>query len=325
MCRQIPLTLLCSLLATGLALAEPIAVDPNLPHYHPVDSLSGTLRLIGSDTMNNIVGRWADRFTKIYPNVDVQIRQKGASTAVGGLLSGGADLGMSTQALRESERSKLQAKLGGPPVEVSVGANMTAIFVRRDNPLACLDMKQIDAIFSSTQKAGHPDITTWSQLLPSAAPMANQPIRLYGRNSASQVYGQLKMTALLGGDFKSTIVEMPGSQSLLRAIADDVGGCGYAGIGYETPAVRAVPIQVGEATIPPTIENLNHYPLTQELRLIYVVPHGETLDPLRREFLKFALSHEGQSAVLSDGYLSLPLPQIAQERSHLAPANATGE
>ncbi|TWT39456.1 PstS family phosphate ABC transporter substrate-binding protein [Blastopirellula retiformator] len=319
MCRQIPLTLLCSFIATGLAWAEPIAIDPDLPHYHPVDSLSGTLRLIGSDTMNNIVHRWADGFTKIYPNVDVQIRQKGASTAVGGLLSGGADLGMSTQALRESERFKLQAKLGGPPVEIAIGANMTAIFVHRDNPIACLNMKQVDAIFSSTKKADQHDITTWSQLLPPTAPMANQPIRLYGRNSASQVYGQLKTTALLGGDFKSTIIEMPGSQSLLQAIAGDANGCGYTGIGYQTPAVRAVPIQVGETTIPPTIENLDRYPLTQKLRLIYIVPSGEKLDPLLAEFIRFVYSQEGQSGLVREGFAPLAESRAQSGRYSVCP------
>ncbi|PQO43278.1 substrate-binding domain-containing protein [Blastopirellula marina] len=308
-------TFLASLAWPSWAAAQ-VQTDPDLPHYVAgEEELSGKLTLIGSDALNNMVAVWADRFTQLYPNVDVQIRQKGASTPVGGLLGGGADFGMSTWELTNRERAELQTKLGSLPTEITVAADMTAIFVHRDNPLASLSMDQVDAIFSSTRKGGKADITEWRQLLPPTAPTAKLPIQLYGRNSATQVYGQMKKQAIRSGDFKTAIKEMPGSAALLQAIAKDPAGCGYAGIGYATAEVRAVPLTVGEQSIAPTPENLDRYPLTKKLRLIYVVPPGEALDPLRREFLKYALSREGQAAVLGDGYLPLPAAVVKKLRT----------
>jgi phosphate transport system substrate-binding protein len=40
-----------------------------LPDYQPVSGVSGSIKSIGSDTLNNVMTLWAEGFQAQYPNV----------------------------------------------------------------------------------------------------------------------------------------------------------------------------------------------------------------------------------------------------------------
>jgi phosphate transport system substrate-binding protein len=48
------------------------------------------------------------------------------------------------------------------------------------------------------------------------------------------------------------------------------------------------------------------YPLARFLYIYVNLKPGTELDPLRREFLRFVLSRQGQEDVVKDGYFPLP-------------------
>ena len=83
--------------------AEGIAVDPELPEYKPVSGISGSLKSIGSDTMNNMMALWAGGFQRFYPNVKVEIEGKGSSTAPPALIAGTAQFGPMSRAMKDAE------------------------------------------------------------------------------------------------------------------------------------------------------------------------------------------------------------------------------
>ncbi|MEM7517843.1 MAG: phosphate-binding protein, partial [Planctomycetota bacterium] len=63
---------LAATLAAPLLLALPcsaqaVQVDKKLPDYEPVQGVSGTIKSVGSDTMNNLMALWGDGFKKFYP------------------------------------------------------------------------------------------------------------------------------------------------------------------------------------------------------------------------------------------------------------------
>jgi phosphate transport system substrate-binding protein len=139
---------------------------------------------------------------------------------------------------------------------------------------------------------------------------------LYGRNSASGTYGYFKEHALFKGDFKDTVKEQPGSSSVVQGIASDKYAIGYSGIGYKTADVRAVPLATGEGAEFVAAESENaysgDYPMARFLFLYTNVKPGTPLDPLRREFLKYVFSKQGQQDVLKDGYLPVPAAVAAE-------------
>ncbi len=78
--KTAPALLVAALLA-GTAGAQTIQVDPSIQPYKPVSGVSGNLSSIGSDTLNNLMTLWAEKFNRMYPNVKIQIEGKGSSTA----------------------------------------------------------------------------------------------------------------------------------------------------------------------------------------------------------------------------------------------------
>ena len=74
-------TAMAAIVATLPFAAQAQGLDPNLPDYNQVSGVSGNLKSIGSDTLNNLMTLWAEGFKKAYPNVNVQIEGKGSSTA----------------------------------------------------------------------------------------------------------------------------------------------------------------------------------------------------------------------------------------------------
>lgn len=294
---------------TAILLASPVLaevkVDEKLPEYEPVQGVSGTIKSVGSDTLNNLMTLWAEKFKEVYPNVQVEIEGKGSSTAPPALIEGASNFGPMSRAMKDKEIDAFEKKFGYKPVAVKTAIDMLAVYVHKDNPIAKdgLTLPQVDAIFSSTRKGGHADdISDWSDVgLEGSWAL---PISLYGRNSASGTYGYFKKKALFKGDYKDSVKEQPGSSSVVQGVASDKGGIGYSGIGYKTADVATVPLaKKGKNYIAPAAENASSYPLARFL-LVYVNKKpGEDLDPLRREFLKLIFSKQGQEVVVKDGYI----------------------
>jgi phosphate transport system substrate-binding protein len=292
-----------------------VQVDPALPTYEPTSGVSGTIKSVGSDTMNNLMTLWSEGFKRFYPNVRTEIEGKGSSTAPAALIEGTSNFGPMSRAMKPTEEDAFEAKFGYKPLQLHTSIDMLAVYVNKDNPIKGLNLAQVDAIFSSTRKLGlQTDIRTWGQAGLVGA-WANRPISLYGRNSASGTYGYFKEVALGQGDYKSSVKEQPGSSTVVQGVATDVNGIGYSGIGYKTADVRAVPLAVeGNDYVPATPDNAytGDYPLARPLLLAINHKPGSQLEPLRREFIKYIFSRQGQEDVVKDGYF--PVPAAVAER-----------
>jgi phosphate transport system substrate-binding protein len=292
-------------------------VDGSLPAYKKVaGEVSGSLKCVGSDTMNNLVAIWAEGFKKFYPSVREGIEGKGSASAPPALAEGTCTFGPMSRDWKPSEIDAFKAKHGYPPTVVPVALDMLAVFVHRDNPLASLTLQQVDAIFSKNRTGGATaDVRTWGDL-GLQGEWKDRPISLYGRNATSGTYGYFKEFALFKGDFKSTVKEQPGSSAVVQAIASDKYGIGYSGIGYRTADVRAIALAAkpAAAAVEPVAANAysGDYPLARFLFLSVNRKPGTNLDPLRREFLRYVLSAAGQGDVKKDGYLPLPATVVEQ-------------
>jgi phosphate transport system substrate-binding protein len=296
-----------TVMVVGVALAA-VDVDPNLPHYEKTRGVSGAIKSIGSDTMNNLMALWSEDFRSMYPSVQVEIEGKGSSTAPPALISGTSNFGPMSRKMKSGEVDDFVAEFGYEPTHLRTGIDMLAVFVHKDNPIEGLTLQQLDAIFSKTRKGGYPrDITTWGDL-GLTGEWANKPISIYGRNSASGTYGYFKDHALFKGDYKSSVKEQAGSSAVIQAVASDRYAIGYSGIGYKTADVRAVPLSIdaGAAAdfVEATDENAytGEYPLARFLYVAFNYRPNSELDPLRREFVRYIFSREGQLNVIKDGY-----------------------
>ena len=301
-----------SLAAVIMFVAAASAQDlyPGLQQYAKAGGeVSGSLKCVGSDTMNNLVALWAEGFKKFYPSVREGIEGKGSASGPPALTEGTCTFAPMSRNWKPSEIDAFKEKHGYAPVVVPTAIDMLAVFVHKDNPLPELSLQQVDAIFSKNRNGGaKADIRTWGDL-GLEGEWKDKPISLYGRNASSGTYGYFKENALFKGDFKPTVKEQPGSSSVVQAIASDKFAIGYSGIGYMTADVRAVPLAAkpGSKAVPvePEFAYTGEFPLARFLYMSVNHKPGSELDPLRREFIRYMLSAEGQADVKKDGYLPI--------------------
>jgi phosphate transport system substrate-binding protein len=221
--------------------------------------------------------------------------------------------------MKGSEIDAFEKKYGYKPTELRTSLDALAFYVHKDNPLKCLTLQQVDAIFSKTRRGGYKeDVKTWGQL-GLTGEWANKPISLYGRNSASGTYGFFKEVALFKGDYKDEVKEQPGSASVVQGVTNDRFAAGYSGIGYITSGVRAVPLaeKAGGKCVETTPEAVasGDYPLGRFLYVYINKAPNRQLEPVVREFAKFIFTREGQEVVVKDGYYPVPETVAAKERA----------
>jgi phosphate transport system substrate-binding protein len=307
-----------TLVAGSVLAARQVAVDPQLPVYEPTRGVAGSIKSVGSDTMNNLMTRWGEVFREYYPNVQIEVEGKGSSTAPPALIRGTASFGPMSRRMKPSEIDAFEARFGYKPTLLRTGIDMLAVFVHKDNPIAerGLTLEEVDAIFSKTRKGGHEAIETWGDL-GLTGEWANKPISLYGRNSASGTYGYFKSEALFEGDFRDSVKEQPGSSAVIQGVASDRFAIGYSGVGYATVDVKAVPLSKRamprSAAVPPDAETVQDYPLARFLYVYVNARPNAELDPVRREFVRFIFSQRGQEAVIQQGYIPVRAPIAARD------------
>ena len=314
----------------ALALAGSVAavsayaldVDPKLTDYKKMSGVEGSLKTVGSDTLNNVMSLWAEGFAKEYPSVKIEIEGKGSGTAPPALISGTAQFGPMSRTMNGGETDDFEKKYGYKPSSIRVAVDSLGVFVHKDNPIKCLSLAQVDAIFSKGHKRGYKeDVKTWGQL-GLTGEYASKPISLYGRNSASGTYGYFKEHTLANGDYKDSVKEQPGSSAVVQGIASDKFAIGYSGVGYKTADVRTVPITAkeGGTCFDATSDNAysGDYAITRFLYVYVNKKPGAAMDPVRAEFAKFLLSKQGQTAVIKDGFYPVPSAVATEDLKALA-------
>jgi phosphate transport system substrate-binding protein len=317
--KMAPLAVALALGASSVLSAQAVKVDAGIPAYSKTSGVSGNLSSVGSDTLNNLMTLWAEGYRKEYPNVRIQIEGKGSSTAPPSLIQGTSQLGPMSRLMKAEEIDAFEKKYGYKPTPIRVAVDGIAVFVNKDNPVKGLTLQQVDGIFSKGHACGGKAINNWGQA--GLKEWANQPISLYGRNSASGTYGYFKEHALCKGDYRDTVKEQPGSASVVQGVTEDKFAVGYSGVGYKTSGVRAVPLAAkpGGEFVEDTAENIlsGKYPISRFLYVYVNKAPNKPLDPLVREFVKYVLSQQGQTTVVKDGFIPLPGRIVQEELAKL--------
>jgi phosphate transport system substrate-binding protein len=303
------ITAIALLVASAMPAAQAVQLDPKIPAYKPAQGVSGTISSKGSDTMNNLMTLWTEGFKKQYPGVQVSMEGKGSGSAPPALVDGTANFGCMSREMKQDEIDKFEKAFGYKPTAIPTSIDTLAVFVHKDNPLASLTLPQIDAIFSKTRNGKfEKEIKTWGDL-GLTGEWADKPISLYGRNSSSGTYTYFKEHALFKGDFREGVKEQPGSSAVVQAVSGDKYAMGYSGIAAKTDGVRALALSKAADKPAVTAELARAYDGTYPMaRFLYVYVNlkpGTELDPLRREFVRYILSKDGQTEVVKEGFFPL--------------------
>jgi phosphate transport system substrate-binding protein len=333
----------------GIAAAEsagPIAVpqlDQALAKYEAKTQVSGYVRIVGSDTMRQLMARLASEFNRRQSDAKINVQGGGSATALPEFLGSPAKakpavappwgkdrtaqpamIMASSRELTSEEVAAFASIHGYEPTSVPVAMDAVAIYVHKDNPLQGLTLDQVDAIFSDTRKRGYPhEIKRWGQLGLTNG-WENAQIRLYGRNQKSGTYGFFKEHALAKGNFDPALQEEPGAASVILALSRNSFGIAYSGMGLATSSVRTIPLAEieGMPFVPPTAKSVmdGSYPLRRFLYLYLDKSPSAPVAPVVEEFLAFVKSRDGQEVVVKAGFYPLTYGQLEHTFAIVIPA-----
>jgi phosphate transport system substrate-binding protein len=315
-----------------------------LPDYHPRQQVSGTIRMWGSNYIqdSNLGKYWEDGFRKYQPNAHIAFHMKSATAAVPALVFGAADIGVGRKITfaeqllyeRYKNRDPLIITAATGSYDVTGWQPGYGIVVSKENPLSCLSMQQLDGIFGAERTGGwkgtswHPEwargpqenLRTWGQL-GLTGDWASHPINPYGLNLRYHQATEMSDDILKGSDkwnerlrIYANYVTPDGKlgRDLKADLARDRYGIAWiAAPTFQLPPqlkVLAISRRTGGQCIPYTLQTVHDrtYPLISQIYMFANRNADGSVKPLVREFLRYVASRQGQEAVERDGkYLPL--------------------
>lgn len=309
-----------------ITCAHAVDLDPALPAYTAISGVSGQLKSIGSDTLDNEMKLWAAGYKAQYPDVKIEIEGRGSATAPPALVEGTSQFGPMSRPMTSEELDAFEKKYGYNPSRFRVAVDALAVYVNKDNPIQCLTVQQVGQIFSSARRGGR-SIETWGDA-GLTGEWATKPISLFGRNSISGTYEFFKEIVLYGDDYRREVKQEAGSEAVVRSVAADRFAIGYSGIGYRTAGVRAVPLALypDGKCYDTSAESAysGKYPIARYLYIYVNKRPDQPLDALRGEFIKYILSRDGQTQTEVGGFYPITNEVREEELKRLglaAPAN----
>src|SRR5262245_44369029 len=184
----------------------------------PAESKSVTIN--GSDTMLKLGQRWSELYMKANPDVSIQVAAGGSGNGIAALIAGTTQICQASRPMKDAEKESLKTKRNLDAVENAVALDALAIYVNKDNTLTSITLEQAGKIFRG-------EITNWKDV---GGTPGN--IVLYGRENSSGTYVYFKEHVLENKDFAEKYQALPGTGSVVDAVAKDKSGIGYGGIGY---------------------------------------------------------------------------------------------
>jgi len=252
--------------------------------------LGGNLVIKGSNTVYPAVQVWAEEFKARNPQVEISIEGAGSSTGIAALFNRQADIAMSSRWLKESEIEQMNAQ-GRYFIPFVVGYDGIAIVVNKSLDIDNISLEQLRDIYSGK-------ITTWNQV---DSDLPNRRIAMFSRDNASGTFEVFVDIVMQGGRLAPQVQQLASTTAEVEQVRQNPSGIGYIGMGYITEDIKAISVE----GVKPTTENVNSglYPISRPLYIFVDATDGFPKGVVD-QFIRLALSPQGQSMLLTIGYVN---------------------
>jgi phosphate transport system substrate-binding protein len=268
----------------------------------PSGELSGSISIIGSNTLTPLTSVWAEEFMKMHPKVNIAVSGPGSGVGIADLIDGTTDI---CQASRKIESQEVdQAKANGvEPYEIQVATDALSVVVNPSNPVSELTIAQLSAIYTN-------QITNWKEVGGNDAEIValsrdtNSGTHVFFKEHVVQMQGLPTEDKSL--EYGPHVLFLPSTKEGVDETAKNPNAIFYPGLGYVTNEVKPLAIKktADDPAVLPSVETaLNGtYPISRPL-MFYT--NGEPTGVIKA-FIDYCLSPEGQQKVTEVGYVPLP-------------------
>ena len=240
-------------------------------------TLSGSVALNGSTSMEKVVGALGEQFMADNSGVKVTYDATGSGARIEAASNGSADIGLSSRALKDEETS---AGLVG----TTVALDGIAVIVNPANGVENLTVEQIAQIFTG-------EITDWSELGGEAG-----TISCIGREAGSGTRDGFE--SITGTkDACKMDQELTSTGAVIEAVAGNPNAIGYASLSALKDSVKAVTVN-GVACSEETVLD-GSYEIQRPF--VFVTKDGVELSDQAQAFFDFATSAEANELIRAAG------------------------
>ena len=264
-------------------------------------TLSGSFKIIGSNTVTPLSSVWAEDFMKQNQQVSIAVSGPGSGAGIAALIDGTTDICQSSRLITSKEIDQAKAK-GVNPYEIQVASDALSVVVHPSNPVSELTLAQLSAIYTNK-------ITNWKEVGGIDAPIV---VLSRDTNSGTHVFFKEHVVQMAGLSTADKTLEyglhvlfLPSTEEGVTQVANNPKGIFYAGLGYVNDSVKTIAIKktANDIAVKPSVATSldGTYPISRPL-VYYTngVPTG-----VIKAYIDYCLSAAGQQEVLNAGFVPL--------------------
>ena len=253
---------------------EPVATEP------AAAELSGNVNVNGSTSMGDVIAALTEGFNEANPDVTINYTGSGSGAGITGVLDGTCDLGLSSRALTDDEKSQ-------GAVENIIALDGVAVVVNPENTVTDLTTEQ-------TAQSCTGEITNWSEL-----GGADAEIAVFGRENGSGTRSAFE--EIVGVEDACVYTnEYSSTGDVIGNVASNPNAIGYASLSAVDETVTAVNVN----GVAPSEETVLDGTYEIQRPFVIVTVEGTELSAEAQAFLDYAMSAEVADIIAAAGAVS---------------------
>ena len=256
-------------------------------------NITGSIKIIGSNTITPLSSVWAEEFMSKYPGVSIAVSGPGSGVGFAALIDGTTDICQASRKIKQSEIDQALAN-NVTPYEIHIASDGLAVVVNPSNNISELTMAQLAAIYTG-------NITNWKDVGGHDA-----TIVALARDTQSGTHVFFKEHVMKNAEYGPDVQFLASTSAGITEVITNANAIFYAGLGYITDQVKVVGIKkspTDPAVWPSEATVLNGtYPVARPL---YYYTNGVPKGIIKM-FIDYCLSQEGQQKVREVGFVPLP-------------------
>ncbi len=282
--------------------------------------LSGSIRIDGSSTVAPLTSAIAEEFQAENPDVKVTVGTAGTGGGFEKFCAGETDISDASRAI-EPEEEEACKKGGIGYEEVHVATDALTIMINNENPVSCLTVDQLGAVWGPDSK-----ISNWSEI-PGLNEDFDEELALFGPGTDSGTFDYF--TEEINGEEGATRKDYnnvgENDNATVTGVEGSPGGMGYAGFSFYTEnegELKALEVDAGKGCVAPSVETAQDGTYTPLSRPLLIYPSDSALKkPEVKAFVDYYLGNVNDIAE-AVGFIPLTEEQLEGAKTAAEKAGA---
>jgi phosphate transport system substrate-binding protein len=278
--------------------------------------LSGSIRIDGSSTVAPLTEAVAEEFEAETSGVRVTVGTSGTGGGFEKFCAGETDISDASRAIEPEEVAACK-KDGIDYEEVRIATDALTVVVNPENPVDCLTVEQLKAIWAPDSK-----LSNWSQI-PGLQEEFDEELALFGPGTDSGTFDYFteEINGEEGASRKDYNNVGENDNATVAGVEGSPGGMGYFGYSFyqeNEGALKALEVDAGKGCVAPSAETAQNGEYEPLSRPLFIYPSAAALKkPEVKAFVDFYLGNVND---IAEAVGFIPLTEEQLEASKTAAA-----